>query len=157
MKPYFFLLAVISIISLSFVTNKIKVNSFKISAADSTPASITQTKVDSVWIGSGYGWTHHTYHWIPAHWEAINSKHAQKVLAKSSVKDTTTTKTLIVKSDSVTTQITTRDSTEIVTKDSTTSPKTAEGRVWVPGHREFIHNNWVWVAGYWKKATVAAK
>jgi hypothetical protein len=135
MKHYFFLLAIISIISFSsFVTNKtIRGNSFTSIITDSTPVTTTQPKVDSVWIGGGYGWTHHTYHWIPAHWEPINSKHAQKQLASSAVKDSTQT------------------------KDSTTKPRTAEGRVWVSGHREFIHNNWVWVNGHWQAVQAATK
>jgi len=135
MKQYFFLLAISSILLFSsFKANKtVRVNSLGSIITDSTPLSITQPKVDSVWIGGGYGWTHHTYHWIPAHWEAIDSKNAQKEIAKSTTKDSTQT------------------------KDSTAKQQTAVGRIWVSGHREFIHNNWIWVNGYWKNVQAAAK
>jgi hypothetical protein len=134
MKQYFFLLAIISILLFSsFIANKtVKVNSLAPLITDSIPLSTTQPKVDSVWIGGGYGWTHHTYHWIPAHWEPVNSKHAKKELAKE-VKDSTQT------------------------KDSTTKPHTAEGRIWIAGHREFIHNNWIWINGHWQTVQAATK
>jgi hypothetical protein len=134
MKHYFFFLLLIGFIALSsFIMHRnSKTYNVEIVTSDSTPAI---AKTDSVWIMAGYGWTHHTYHWIPAHWEAAGKK-------KKST-ETTTVKSATVDS------IGSKDSTttKIVSKDSI-----VEGRIWVKGHRELQHNNYVWVPGKWVAA-----
>ena len=106
--------------------------------SDSTPV-----KSDSVWIGSGYGWTHHTYHWIPAHWEAIKKSKTKPVTIRDArvLTDTSATETPV------------DDSTTIVNA----VPATATGRIWIKGHRELIHNNYVWVSGHWQAVAAATK
>ena len=134
MKHYFLFLLLIGFIALtSFVKHRnSKLYNVEITTSDSTPEA---TKTDSVWIMAGYGWTHHTYHWIPAHWEATGKKRksTETTIVKSTVVDSTGTK------DSIT--------TKVVSKDST-----LEGRVWIKGHREFQHNNYIWVPGKWVAA-----
>ena len=132
MKQHFLFLPLIGIILFSsFIKPKVvKENPVRLIIADSTPATNSTTKLDSVWVQSGYGWTHHTYHWIPAHWQVTKKKITASTPAKIP------------------------DSTQTVTTDSTQPKQT---KVWIKGHREFIHNNWVWVPGRWETHTMTAK
>lgn len=152
MKQYLFLLVLISLISLSsFIPHKnVSAHRFGLTVADSTP---TPPKVDSVWIGSGFGWTHGTYHWIPAHWEAAKKKKKSTIPVPV---ETTSKKDSITTIDSTVAQIINKDSTttKAPVKDSAA---TADGRIYIKGHRELQHNNYVWVPGHWVAAPTATK
>ncbi|HMG82468.1 MAG TPA: hypothetical protein VK559_05495 [Ferruginibacter sp.] len=141
MKQYFFFLLLILFISFSsFIMHRNSTVHQPETITDSTPAP---AQLDSVWIGSGYGWTHGTYHWIPAHWEAAKNKkksHPATVVTSVPVKDSTTKDSSTV--------------TKVPAKDSAAS---ADGRVFVKGHRELQHNNYVWVPGHWVAADAPAK
>jgi hypothetical protein len=132
MKQHFLFLSLIGIILFSsFIKPKVaKENSVELIISDSTPTATSTIKLDSVWVESGYGWTHHTYHWIPAHWQVTKKKITASNPAKIS------------------------DSTQTATAD-TIQPK--QTKVWIKGHREFIHNNWVWVSGRWETQTMITK
>ena len=132
MKQRFLFLSLIGIILFSsFIKPKVvKGKSVELIISDSTPTTTSTTILDSVWVQSGYGWTHHTYHWIPAHWQVTKKKITASTPAKNS------------------------DSTQIAATDSTQPKQT---KVWIKGHREFIHNNWVWVPGRWETHTMTAK
>jgi hypothetical protein len=110
----------------SFATRKIIKKNFTeaVVTIDSLPTA--SPKVDSVWVSSGYGWSHFTYRWIPAHWEAASKKNTAKVQPAIQV------------------------------TDSASITATIKTRIWVAGHLEFIHNNYEWIPGHWVNSTVPA-
>jgi hypothetical protein len=132
MKQRFLFLLLIGIILFSsFIKPKVvKENLAGLIIADSIPTTSSTIQLDSVWVQSGYGWTHHTYHWIPAHWQVTKKRVTASTPAKNS------------------------DSTQTAATDLTQPKQT---KVWIKGHREFIHNNWVWVSGHWQTQTMTAK
>jgi hypothetical protein len=142
MKQYFLFLSLIGIILFSSFTKPkvVKENIVRYVITDSTPTVVTETRLDSVWVEAGYGWTHHTYHWISAHWQVTKSKSKVKKTASAKSIDPTT----------ISSTTTTIDSTVI-----TTEPK--QTKVWIKGHRELVHNNYVWVTGHWETRNIATK
>ena len=141
MKQYFLFLPLIGIILFSSFTKPKMVKENTLTITDSTPVVVTETKLDSVWVEAGYGWTHHTYHWISAHWQVTKSKSKVKTTATTKSTDSTTT---------ISSTTTTVDSTV-----TTAQPK--QTKVWIKGHREFVHNNYVWVTGHWETRNIATK
>jgi WXXGXW repeat (2 copies) len=148
MKQYFFLLLSIFFISFSSFIMHRNTSLNRIEITDSTPVP---AKTDSVWIGSGYGWTHGTYHWISGHWEVAKKKKSLPTsITAAPFKDST-----VVKDSSVAKK--TAIPTDSTTAKTPVKDSTANGRIYIKGHRELQHNNYVWVPAHWEAAPVPSK
>jgi WXXGXW repeat (2 copies) len=157
MKRYFLFLVPAGFIFFSSFMLHRNITQHLQTIVDSTPGQ-QPLPIDSIWIGSGFGWTHGTYHWISGHWEAVDpkKKHHKTAVAKAPAKDSTVAKIPVIDSTAIKNTATPKDSTTIKTpvKDSTT---TVDGRIYVKGHRELQHNNYVWIPGHWEAAPVPVK
>ncbi|HTB53012.1 MAG TPA: hypothetical protein VK718_09590 [Ferruginibacter sp.] len=103
-------------------------------SSDSTPIPTQQYRLDSTWVGGGYGWTHHTYHWKSAHWEVKRVKVVATTTTGISIDSTNTTQaTAPIKSDSTATVV---------------APKPS--RVWVKGKKVWVSHSYQWIPGHWE-------